>query len=253
MVDMQQTYLSGKAHRTALWCGNARPGGVKSAKPHLTRFVPGREGKGLTDNLDTLVYDMVKGNVRTLSHFPALWYERRRDDHGRSRRIDADVWTPFYEQPFARTGEGEAFDRLSKYDLNRYNSWYWMRLRQFAELAEKHERVFVQEHYLQHNIIEERAHWTDYPWRTANNINEMGFAENTYYADDRRVFMAEEFYDISHPERARYHRQYIRKHLDELGAYSSVVHHLGAEYTGPLHFMKFWLDVIAEWQREKGK
>jgi hypothetical protein len=28
---------------------------------------------------------------------------------------------------------------------------------------------------------------------------------------------------------------------------------VSAEYTGPLHFVKFWLDVIAEWEKETGK
>ena len=26
-----------------------------------------------------------------------------------------------------------------------------------------------------------------------------------------------------------------------------------AEFTGPLHFVQFWLDVIAEWETETGK
>ena len=28
---------------------------------------------------------------------------------------------------------------------------------------------------------------------------------------------------------------------------------ISAEYTGPLHFMEFWLDCIAEWEQETGK
>ena len=57
----------------------------------------------------------------------------RRDDHERVRRRDGDVWGPFYEQPFARSGKGTAWEGLSKYDLNRPNAWYWNRLKQFAE------------------------------------------------------------------------------------------------------------------------
>jgi hypothetical protein len=239
--------------RTALWRGNTRPSLVQTAGLHLTRFVPGRTGTGYTDDLDTVAAQMQRRNIVALNHFPSLWYERRRDDHGRSRRADADVWAPFYEQPFSRSGEGEAFDRLSKYDLKTFNPWFWQRLTRFAELADRQGFLLVEDHYLQHNIIEEGAHWADYPWRSANNINDLGFPENTYYAGDKRVFMADRFYDVANAQLAAYHRNYIRKHLDDLGGYANVLHHLGAEFTGPAHFVRFWLDVIDEWERETGK
>jgi hypothetical protein len=190
---------------------------------------------------------MVTNNVVVMQHFPALWYERRRDDHSRTRRADADVWAPFYEQPFSRSGQGEAFDRLSKYDLSQWNTWYWMRLKEFADLADREGLLFIQEHYLQHSIIEEAAHWVDYPWRTANNINNTGFAENPAYAGDKRVYKAEEFYDTTHTVRRKLHRDYIFKSLENFRDNTNVIHHLGWEYTGPLHFVQFWLDVITEW------
>jgi hypothetical protein len=243
----------GKSSRTSLWRGSTRKSYVDQAIPNLTRFVPGRTGRGLTDNLDTLVADMKNQGSVVMKHYPSLWYERRRDDHARTRRADADVWTPFFEQPFSRCGEGEAFDRLSKYDLNKWNTWYWLRLKEFANLADQNGLAFVQEHYLQHNIIEEGAHWVDYPWRSANNINNLGFAENTPYAGDKRVYMAAEFYDITNPLRRKFHAQYIRKSLDEFKDNTNIIHHLGMEYTGPLHFAEFWLDVIAEWEKENNR
>ncbi|WP_114781215.1 DUF6298 domain-containing protein [Botryobacter ruber] len=242
--------LTGRKNRTSLWRGSTRPSALANPAPNLVRFVPGRTGRGLTDNLDTLVHDMLQNNVVAMRHFPALWYERRRDDHARTRRADADVWAPFYEQPFSRSGQGEAFDRLSKYDLTKWNTWYWLRLKKFADLADQHGLLFIQEHYLQHNIIEEGAHWTDYPWRTANNINNTGFAENPAYAGDKRIYMAEAFYDTTHTVRNKLHRAYIRKSLDNFKGNTNILHHLGMEYTGPLHFVQFWLDVIAEWEKE---
>lgn len=242
------TLLIGKRARTTMWRGSTRPSDRLKASPNLVRFVPGRTGRGLTDDLDTLINDLQLRGVVLMQNFPALWYERRRDDHARTRRADADVWAPFYEQPFNRSGQGEAFDRLSRYDLNRWNTWYWLRLTQFAKLADHNGLLFMSEHYLQHNIIEEGAHWADYPWRTANNINNPGFAEPPHYAGDKRVFMAEAFYDTTNMVLNRLHRQYIRKHLDEFKNNRNVIHHLGEEYTGPLHFVEFWLDVIEEWQ-----
>lgn len=244
---------TGRRNRTSLWRGSTRPSDLARPAPNLVRFVPGRSGRGLTDDLDTLARDMVEGNVIMMQHYPALWYERRRDDHARTRRADADVWTPFYEQPFSRSGEGEAFDRLSKYDLSKWNTWYWLRLRKFADLADQKGLLLMQEHYLQHNIIEEGAHWVDYPWRSANNINNLGFAENPHYGGDKRVYMAEEFYDITHTVRNHFHRLYIRKNLDNFRDNDNIIHHLGMEFTGPAHFVEFWLDVIGEWEKENNK
>lgn len=245
--------LAGKKARTTMWRGNTRPGELSTASLNLVRFVPGRTGRGLTDDLDTVVTDMLRSNIVAMQSFPALWYERRRDDHSRNRRADADLWAPFYEQPFSRSGQGEAYDRLSKYDLTKWNTWYWLRLKQFADLADQKGILYLQEHYLQHNIIEEGAHWADYPWRTANNINNTGFAENTAYAGDKRVFMAVEFYDTIHAVRKVLHRSYIRKSLDNFKGNTNIIHHLGKEYTGPVHFVAFWLDVISEWEKENGK
>ena len=242
--------LTGRRNRTSLWRGSTRPGDLSKAAPNLVRFVPGRTGRGLTDDLDTLVKDMQLRNVVAMQSFPALWYERRRDDHARNRRANADVWAPFYEQPFSRSGQGEAFDRLSKYDLTKWNTWYWLRLKQFADLADQNGLLYLQEHYLQHNIIEEGAHWADYPWRTANNINNTGFPEMTAYAEDKRVFMGDQFYDITNKVPKELHRAYILKSLDNFKGNTNIMHHLGHEFTGPLHFVKFWLDVIREWEKE---
>ena len=34
---------------------------------------------------------------------------------------------------------------------------------------------------------------------------------------------------------------------------ANVVHGIDREYTGPIEFVRFWLDTIAEWQAERGK
>lgn len=243
----------GKRNRTSMWRGTTRPGELAKASPNLVRFVPGRIGRGLIDDLDTVANDMVRNHVAVMQNFPALWYERRRDDHARTRRADADVWAPFYEQPFSRSGQGEAYDRLSKYDLTKWNTWYWLRLKQFADLADQKGLILLEEHYLQHNIIEEGAHWADYPWRTANNINNPGFPENPAFAGDKRVYMAEQFYDTTNTMLNQLHRAYIRKSLDNFKGNTNIIHHLGSEYTGPIHFVEFWLDVIAQWEKENNQ
>ncbi|MDR3367344.1 MAG: DUF6298 domain-containing protein, partial [Prevotellaceae bacterium] len=235
------------------WSGSTKPGFVKTARPHVTRYVPGRTGLGYTDDLDALTDGMLAKNIVGIEHHYGLWYDRRRDDHERVRRMDGEVWPPFYEQPFARSGKGVAWDGLSKYDLAKYNYWYWLRLKQLADLADKKGLLLVQQHYFQHNIIEAGAHWADSPWRTANNISGTGFPEPPPYAGDKRIFMAEQFYDTAHPARRALHVAYIRKCLDNFAGNSSVLHLISGEFTGPLSFVQLWLDVIAAWEKETGR
>ena len=235
------------------WNGSARPHGLKNTKFHITRFVPGREGNGLTDNLEEITDSMKNGQVKIIDHNYGLWYDRRRDDHERIRRMDGEVWAPFYELPFARSGQNKAWDGLSKYDITKYNLWYWDRLKTFANLADQKGLVLIHENYFQHNIIEAGAHYADFPWRTANNINSTGFPEPVPYAGDKRIFMAEQFYDISNAHRREIHKAYIRKCLENFDGNSGVIQLIGAEFTGPLHFVQFWIDTIKEWEKETGK
>jgi hypothetical protein len=234
------------------WRGNIRPIEAPTFGLGLTRFVPGRIGRGWTDDLNEVAATLVATGRAALDHNYGLWYDRRRDDHQRVRRSHGDVWPPFYEQPFARSGQGTAWDGLSRYDLTKYNPWYWKRLRDFAELCGSRGLILFHQNYFQHNILEAGAHRTDSPWRSANNVNHTGFPEPPPYAGDKRIFMAGLFYDVSHPIRRALHRAYIRQCLDNFAGQSNVLQFTSAEYTGPGHFVEFWLDTIDEWQRDTG-
>ncbi|MBE7169408.1 MAG: pectate lyase [Williamsia sp.] len=245
--------VTGNRQEVPWWSGSVLPTDLPKMKLHITRFVPGRTGTGLTDDLDALTDTMKQRNLVAIEHNYALWYERRRDDHERIRRMDGEVWPPFYELPFARSGQGTGWDGMSKYDLTKYNTWYWGRLHQFADLADRKGLVLVHQNYFQHNIIEAGAHYADFPWRPVNNINNTGFPEPVPYAGDKRLFMAEQFYDVNHPVRRALHRAYIRQCLNNFVGNNGVIQLTGAEFTGPRHFVAFWLDVIREWERETGK
>ena len=252
-LTMDGHLLVGGRHEVPWWNGNLRRPVLAKAKLHVTRFVPGMEGMGLTDRIDSVVNNMVDNKILVLDHNYGLWYERRRDDHERIRRRDGDVWGPFYEQPFARSGKGLAWDGLSKYDLNRPNTWYWSRLKEFAEKGAEKGLLLYHENFHQHNILEAGAHWVDSPWRTANNINETDFPEPVNFTGDKRLFMADRFYDVNHAARCALYKQYIRQCLENFADNSNVIQFVSTEYTGPLHFVQFWLDVIGEWEKETGK
>ncbi|MEO7309970.1 MAG: DUF6298 domain-containing protein [Chitinophagaceae bacterium] len=245
--------LVGKRNIVPWWNGGVQGKDLITAKPHITRFVPGRTGNGLTDDLGELTDNMKTNNIIAMEHNYGLWYDLRRDDHERIRRMDGEVWPPFYELPFARSGKELAWDGLSKYDLTKYNLFYWSRLKQFADLADQKGLVLVHQNYFQHNIIEAGAHYVDFPWRTANNINNTGFPEPPPFAGDKRIFLAEQFYDISNPVRRALHVKFIRQCLDNFKDNNSVIQFIGEEFTGPLHFVKFWLDVVQAWEKETGK
>ncbi|MCJ7543058.1 MAG: DUF6298 domain-containing protein [Phycisphaerae bacterium] len=245
--------LTGGRTGTVWWRGDITPAEAAQAADAVTRFVPGRVGRGYTDDLGEMTDRMVAKGWAVLDYHYALWHERRRDDHQRVRRADGNVWPPFYELPFARSGVGAAWDGLSKYDLTKYNPWYWMRLRQFADLAEQKGLVLLYQNYFQHNILEAGAHWADFPWRSANNINDTGFPEPPPYASNKRIFQAHLFYDTTHPVRRPLHEAYIRKCLDAFADNSNVIQSTSAEFTGPVEFVRFWLDTIASWQKQTRK
>ena len=243
--------LIGDSVEVAWWRGSLRPDEAASFGPALTRFVPGRSGPGLTDDLNLLADEMVKRNQVALNHHYGLWYDLRRDDHERVRRPTGDVLPPFFEQPFARSGQGTAWDGLSQYDLTKFNPWYWSRLREFAGICAARGLVLFHQNYFQHNIIEAGAHWVDCPWRSANNINHTGFPEPPPFAGDKRIFQAELFYDVTNPVRRELHRDFIRQCLDNFTNNANVIQFTSDEFTGPKHFVVFWLDTIGEWERER--
>lgn len=246
--------ITGNRYAIPWWNGRTKDNFIaKGAKPAITRFVPGREGTGWTDRVDSVVTFMKKNGYCMLDQHYGLWYDLRRIDHERVKRADGEVSAPFYEQAFARSGQGKAWDGLSLYDLTRPNEWYWQRERQFAEAGAKEGMLLFNQNYFQHNIIEAGAHWVDAPWRPVNNVNHTSFPEPVPFAGDKRVFMAEQFYNENDPALRPLHKGYIRMCLDQLKDNPNVVQLISEEYTGPLHFTRFWLETIAEWERETGR
>jgi hypothetical protein len=184
---------------------------------------------------------------------PGLWYDRRRDEHSIVSRTDGNVWAPFYEMPWARTGEGHAADGLSLFDLGRFNPWYFGRLREFGTLASQHGLVLHHNIYNTHNVLEIPPHWIDYPWRPANNVNGTGLPEPPPIEQGNRLHVANEVYDITQPVRRDLHRALILHTLDELGGSPNIFLCLGFQFAGPLAFQEFFQDTVAEWEKAHGK
>ena len=218
---------------------------ARSFGPALTRFAPGKKGTGLTDDLEEVAAAMPPRS--TFYHHYGLWYDRRRVNHnyyGSPERRTGEVWAPFVELPWARSGVGKAWDGLSKYDLTRFNPWFFERVKEFADICDRRGLVLYYNFYFQHWLLESRSHYVDFPWRPVNTIQQTGLADE--------VPAANSFYDLSSPVRRELHRLYIRKSLDVLKGNTNVVYGIDREYTGPLEFVQFWLDTVAEWAAENG-
>lgn len=227
---------------------NLRPSGVTRALPAITRNVPGQHGLGYTDNLDDVADWMYRNNYVSIEHANSFAYDRRSNDRELIRRIDGDTWPPFYEQPFARSGDGIAWDGLSKYDLTKYNTWYWSRLKQFADLADQRELILIHNNYYRGSVRDFEIYWADSPWRTTNNINNTGISEN-----NESVKNVNRIFDLSNLVLTDLHQKYIRQCLNNFKENNSVIQTAGFESSAPLQFVRFWTDVIREWENETGK
>ena len=55
-----------------------------------------------------------RSGAHVLHHRTGLWYERRRNDHERNMHADAEVWAPFNEMPYSRSGQGGSSGSLKQ-------------------------------------------------------------------------------------------------------------------------------------------
>lgn len=246
--------LFATATSNAWWKGQTIPARAEKLGWHFARWAPGRIGPGLTEDLAALADRFAAADQRLAHVWPGLWYDRRRDDHKTDARTDAEAWAPFFEMPWARSGTGTASDGLSKFDLTKFNPWYWSRLREFTDQCAAR-GIFVYHHfYNHHNLVEAAAHWVDFPWRATNCLQETGFDEPPPTTDQgRRIGIVAEFYDVTHPVRRELHRAYIWQGLDALAGHPNVIHTAGFQFAGPLTFQQFFLDTVADWEKARNR
>ncbi|TWT91045.1 hypothetical protein Mal64_14440 [Pseudobythopirellula maris] len=236
--------ITGASLAPTWWRGTIRPADAPGFGPSVSRYAPGRYGMGLTDELVPTADRLAERGFASYEHHYGLWYDRRRDDHLMVRRATGDVAPPFYEQPFARSGQGTAWDGLSRYDLTKPNPWYWRRLNTFAELLERRGMTFFSQSFFQHNILEAGGHWVDCPWRPTNNINGTDLTEPPPFVGDKRIFIAQQFYSPETKALRQLQSVYLRQCVDTFADRSNVIHATSAEYTGPQEFAEFWLDTV---------
>ncbi|HVU35847.1 MAG TPA: DUF6298 domain-containing protein [Opitutaceae bacterium] len=247
--------LFGGSMNSALWKGQLIPGREAQMGTSPTRWAPGRIGPHLTEDLDRLTDEMRAQQTAFYWAFPGLWYDRRRDEHSVTIREDPEVWAPFFEPPWALSGQGRNSMGLSKYDLTKFNPWFFSRLRELADDCTSKGLVLACQVYDNHNVEEAAAHWADFAWRPLNALQDTGFPEPPHYenAGQNRHHIADQFYDPTNPVRRHLHELCIRHTLDVLGDSPNVIFTLGYQFAGPLRFQEFFLDTVAAWEKEHGR
>jgi hypothetical protein len=241
--------LWGPSQSEAWWRGDTSPyTAARSTGSSVSRFMPGIVAPGETENLTEMANRLKTRNIVSIQVNPGLWYEHRRDAHTVERRDDGNVWAPFYETPWARSGQGVAWDGLSRFDLSRYNPWYFARHREFAEQAAEQGFIVFYDLYNTHNVLEIGPHWIDYAWRPANNINNTGLPEPPPFKPHNRNDVGNEFYSTTNAELRQLHRAYMLHTFDELGGQPNVIFGIAYQYAGPLEFEQFFQDVAREWE-----
>ncbi len=225
---------------------------MASTGSSVTRFMPGVTAPGETEDLKQMVERLRNRMTISIQVNPGLWYDHRRDAHTMERRADGDVWAPFYEAPWGRSGKGIAWDGLSKFDLSRYNPWYFEREREFAKDASEVGLIVFYDLYNTHNVLEIGPHWIDYAWRPANNINDTGLPEPPPLKPHGRNDVGNEFYSTEYAPLRELHRTYILHTLDELGDLPNVIFGIAYQYAGLLSFEQFFQDTVREWEQKHG-
>jgi hypothetical protein len=244
----------GASQGEAWWRGDTSPlTAAVSTGSAVSRFMPGVTAPGETEDLADMASRLANRGIVTIQVTPGLWYEHRRDSHNVERRDDGNVWAPFYEMPWARSGQGIAWDGLSRFDVSRYNPWYFQRHKEFATQAAAKGFVVIYELYNTHDVLEIQPHYIDFPWRPANNINDTGLQEPPPFEPHNTNNIGNQFFSASYGPLRELHRAYMLHTFDELADQPNVIFSMAYQYAGPLAFEQFFQDVAAEWSAKHGK
>ena len=241
--------LWGESQNEAWWRGDTSYLTAQSTGSSISRFMPGQVGSGMTEDLLEFVSRLKQRGTAFYISSPGLCYEHRRDAHNTFHQVNGNVWAPFYEMPWARSGKGVAWDGLSLYDVSRYNSWYFARHREFIKLAGQQGMIVYVNFYNNHDVNEIGPHWIDYAWRPANNINDTGLPEPPPLKPNNRNDVSAQFFSVDYGPLRKLHHDYIFHTLDELGDLPNAIFTAAYQFAGPIAFEQFLQDTIAEWEK----
>ncbi len=249
----------GDSQGESWWKGDTSPATAEATSgSSVTKFKPGIVAPGETEDLAQFAARIKDRGAYFIEVKPGLWYDHRRDAHIITPQPSADVWAPFYEMPWARSGKGTGMDGLSLFDVSRYNPWYF-RARARVRQARRGERLHRLLRRLQRpQCAGDRAALGGLPWRPRNNINHTGLPEPPPYppgALDKpgttpMLNVGNQFFDVNNAALRKLHHDYILHVLDELGDQPNVIFSAAYQFAGPISFEQFFQDTVAEWEAQ---
>jgi hypothetical protein len=168
--------------------------------------------------------------------------------HGSNERPDAynsPPSAPFTERPWARTGGGQAWDGLQKYNLREWNPRYWQRLADWVRTANHNGIVVEVILFHQHNYYQLFTHYADNPFRPWNCTPDTGLPNEF----GRRAYP--EYYGNAPGLRAA-QEQFVDKVLDTIGRYPGVIYRVACEYNWTDAWVDDWAARIKKWGMAHG-
>jgi hypothetical protein len=248
----------GESAGESWWKGDTSPATAEATTgSSVSKFKPGITAPGETEDL-TQFAARVKGRGSLFIEIkPGLWYDHRRDAHFIAPEPSPDVWAPFFELPWARSGKGTGMDGLSLFDVSRYNPWYFQREREFAKLAAENGFIVYFDVYNDHNVLEIGPHWADFPWRPRNSVNKTSIPEPPPYPAGAlqkpgtapMLNVGNQFFNVNDAPLRKLHHDYLMHVFDELGDQPNVIFNAAYQFAGPIAFEQFFQDTAAEWEK----
>jgi len=152
-------------------------------------------------------------------------------------------------QPWVRRSD-------SKYDLSRFNSSYWSRLKGYLSDCEN-KGIFVILQIWDEPYVEEGSdRWAVNPWNPNNNVNNIPNLPNDDASHDGS--WKGTFYDVTNSTLIYYQDLFVKKLLDETVQFGNIIYEVCNEYggeastqfTGHWDWVQHWIDFFVQYESE---
>ncbi|HQG78428.1 MAG TPA: DUF6298 domain-containing protein [Bacteroidales bacterium] len=162
-------------------------------------------------------------------------------------------WTPdtifWHPNIYQRSGKGKAGDGGTKFDLTRFNQYYFDRLRQRIIQA-GNRGIYVSVMLFQGWSLDKTGisdPWRAHPWNKNNNINGIGARDSV--ADNNSLAT---IHSMRNPKLLEIQEQYIKKVIETVNDLDNVLYEVSNE--GGDHDWQEWvINLIREYEKSKNK
>ncbi len=162
-----------------------------------------------------------------------------------------DISTLFDPMPYERTGPGNAFDGSPKFNLNKWNEEYFIRLRERVQKASE-KGIYVSIMFFEawgikySNYHPDQDPWLCYPMNPLNNINNI--TDNPVLENGQAL----DFFSLNCPQLLELQKEFIKKVIDTVNDFDCVLYEICNEIPNRIEAMK-WQDHLCEFVKEYEK